>query len=391
MALRIGLVVGESSGDHVAAGLIGALRKIHPDLQCEGILGPELLALGGHSFCAMDRLSVMGLVEPLKRLPELYLLRYRLLKHFIQNPPDVFIGVDAPDFNLGLELKLKARGIKTVHYVSPSVWAWRSKRIHRIKKAVDLMLTLFPFEAAFYEQHQVPVCFVGHPLADQIPFQPDQQAARQSLNMPEHLKIIALLPGSRQKEIDYLAGCFIESAVDCFNQSTSTEQQTLQFIVPLISEAHQRIVDALCHRLAPQIPIKTLVSQTSVVLAAADVVLVASGTATLETMLYKKPMIVAYRMHPLTYAIARRLVKIPFIALPNLLANEALVPEYIQERATPALLGAALYRLMQQDREDKAALLAHFQAIHTSLKQNASYKAAEAVLALIRKKYKQAK
>ncbi len=384
MALRIGLVVGESSGDHLAAGLIAALRKTHPDLQCEGVLGPELLALGGRTFCAMDRLSVMGLVEPLRRVPELYLLRHRLLKHFIQNPPDVFIGVDAPDFNLGLELKLKAHGIKTVHYVSPSVWAWRPKRIAKIKKAVDLMLTLFPFEAAFYQQHQVPVCFVGHPLADQIPLEIDQKAARQALNMPEHLKIIALLPGSRQKEIDYLAPCFIESAVDCFNRSTATEQQTLQFIVPLISEAHQKIVDTLCHRLAPQVPIRTLVSQTSTVLAAADAVLVASGTATLETMLYKKPMIVAYRMHPLTYAIARRLVKVPFIALPNLLANQALVPEYIQERATKAILGEALYGLLHNG-EGKSALLAHFKSIHASLKQDASHKAAEAVLALIKK------
>ena len=384
MALRIGLVVGESSGDHVAAGLIAALRTIHPDLQCEGILGPELLALGGHSFCAMERLSVMGLVEPLKRLPELYLLRHRLLKHFIQNPPDVFIGVDAPDFNLGLELKLKARGIKTVHYVSPSVWAWRPKRIHTIKKAVDLMLTLFPFEAAFYKQHQVPVCFVGHPLADQISLEPNQKEARQALGIPEHLKIIALLPGSRQKEIDYLASCFIESAVDCFNRTTAVEQQTLQFIVPLISKVHQSIVDTLCHRLAPQIPIKTLVSQTSAVLAASDCVLVASGTATLETMLYKKPMIVAYRMHPLTYAMARRLVKVPFIALPNLLANQALVSEYIQERATPALLGEALYGLIH-NREGESALLAHFRRIHKSLKQNASNKAAEAISALIKK------
>ncbi|MBP6104586.1 MAG: lipid-A-disaccharide synthase [Gammaproteobacteria bacterium] len=384
MALRIGLVVGESSGDHLAAGLIAALRKIHPDLQCEGILGPELLALGGHTFCTMDRLSVMGLVEPLKRLPELYLLRHRLLKHFIQNPPDVFIGVDAPDFNLGLALKLKAHGIKTVHYVSPSVWAWRPKRILKIKKAVDLMLTLFPFEAAFYEQHQVPVCFVGHPLADQIPSESDQKAARQALNIPEHLKIIALLPGSRQKEIDYLAGCFIESAVDCFNRSRPDQQQTLQFVIPLISEAHQRIVDTLCHSLAPQVPIKTLVSQTPAVLAAADAVLVASGTATLETMLYKKPMIVAYRMHPLTYAIARRLVKVPFIALPNLLANQALVPEYIQKRATPALLGEALYKLIHH-REGESALLAHFKRIHLSLKKNASDKAAKAILAFIKK------
>ncbi len=377
-------MVGEHSGDRLAADLITALRSVHPDLTFEGVLGPALLALGGgRTFCSMDRLAVMGLVEPLKRIPELYLLRRRLFKHFTQNPPDVFIGVDAPDFNVGLELKLKAQHIKTVHYVSPSVWAWRQKRIHTIKKAVDLMLTLLPFEATFYQAHQVPVCFVGHPLADQIPFDPSQQAARAALNIPESIKLIALLPGSRQKEIDYLAGCFIQSALDCFNRCDPLQQQRLAFAVPVVCQEHQRIVDSLCQRLAAKLPIKIFVSQTSQVLAAADAVLVASGTATLETMLYKKPMIVAYRMNPLTYSIVRRLIKIPFIALPNLLANQALVAEYIQDRASPVLLGEALYRLIQED-PSKEALLAHFRAIHLSLRQGASHKAAEAILALLK-------
>ncbi len=383
MALKIGLVVGEHSGDHLAADLIEALRLIHPDLQFEGVLGPQLRALGGKALDSMDRLSVMGLVEPLKRLPALYLLRHRLLKHFTQNPPDVFIGVDAPDFNLGLELELKERGMKTVHYVSPSVWAWRAKRIHTIKKAVDLMLTLFPFEAAFYEQHQVPVFFVGHPLADQIPLEIDQAGARSTLNISESSKLIALLPGSRQKEIDYLAQSFIQSAVDCFKRCSKEQQRHLQFVVPLVSKAHQRILDKLCSRWAGEVPIRTLVSKTPEVLAAADAVLVASGTATLETMLYKKPMIVAYRMNLLTYAIARRLVTVPFIALPNLLANEALVPEYIQERARPALLGEALYRMINQPSGHQA-LCDRFRSIHLSLQKGASLQAANAILRLLK-------
>ena len=383
MALRIGLVVGECSGDMLAADLIQALRMLHPDLIFEGVLGPKLLELGGKSLGSMNSLAVMGLIEPLGRLPELFQLRHRLIKYFTENPPNVFIGVDAPDFNLGLECALKKQGIKTVHYVSPSVWAWRSSRIRKIQKAVDLMLVLFPFESLFYEQHGVNVCFVGHPLADQIPLVVDQLAARKALNISPDAFVIALLPGSRQKEIDSLSASFIEAA-RYFQEHLHAHLHLsdVQFIVPLVSVEHQKIVDDLCKRLASHVSIKTFVGYTPEALAAADQVLVASGTATLETMLYKKPMVVAYRMHPLTYQIARFLVKVPYISLPNLLANQALVPEYIQDAATESKLGEALLSLCSQ-KFDRVALMAHFNQLHQVLKKNASQKAAHAILELI--------
>lgn len=386
MALRVGIVVGECSGDLLAAALIQALRVLHPDLIFEGVLGPKLLALGGKALGSMESLAVMGLIEPLGRLPQLLQLRHRLIKYFEKNPPDVFIGVDAPDFNLSVEKVLKKQGIKTVHYVSPSVWAWRRYRIQKIKKAVDLMLVLFPFESLFYAQHGVKVCFVGHPLADQIPLVVDKLAARKALNIPVEAFVIALLPGSRQKEIDALGATFIDAAryfqAHLPAHLLGDHQPDLRFLVPLVNAQHQKIIDALCLKLAANISIKTFVGDTHEALAAADQVLVASGTATLETMLYKKPMVVAYRMHPLTYQIARFLVKVSYIALPNLLANQAVVPEYIQDAATGPKLGDALLKLCAQNF-DSTTLMAHFDDLHQILKQNASQKAAEAILKLI--------
>jgi lipid-A-disaccharide synthase len=375
--VRIGIVVGEISGDNLAANLIRALRQIYPDLTFEGILGPALLKEGGRSFYAMERLSVMGLLEPLARLPELFRIRRHLIQHFSDNPPDVFIGVDAPDFNLGLEQKLKARGIPTVHYVSPSVWAWRQGRIKTIKKAVDLMLTLFPFEAKFFEDHQVPVCFTGHPLADQIPLEVNTIEAKQALGFDVSKPVITLLPGSRQSEIKYLASIFIRSAALFFEK-----HKNVQFVMPLVSEAHKAILENLHQTIAPEVPIKTMVGNAHLAMRAADAVLVTSGTATLEVMLHKKPMILAYRMNPINFYIAKRVVKLSYIALPNLLAGKVIVPEFIQEDATPEKLSHALLELLSPDF-DHASLVEKFTEIHLTLKKNASEVAAGAISAKI--------
>ncbi len=375
--MRIGIVVGEISGDNLAANLIRALRKHYPDLIFEGILGPALLAEGGHTFYPMERLSVMGLIDPLLRLPELIRIRQHLIQHFSDNPPDIFIGVDAPDFNLGLEKKLKERGIRTVQYVSPSVWAWRQGRIKTIKKAVGLMLTLFPFEAKFFEEHQVPVCFTGHPLADQIPLEVNTIEAKEALGFDVSRPVVALLPGSRKSEIKYLAESYIRTAKLCFEK-----QKNLQFVMPLVSEAHKATLEHCHQTIAPEVPIKMILGKSHLAMCAADAVLVTSGTATLEVMLHKKPMILAYRMNPINFFIAKRVVKLTYIALPNLLAGKIIVPEFIQENATPEKLSEALLALLSPDF-DRARLIEKFKEIHLSLKKNASQVAAEAIKALI--------
>ncbi len=376
--MKIGIVVGEVSGDNLAVNLIRALRKLYPDLTFEGILGPALLQEGGQSLYPMERLSVMGLIEPLGRLPELLRIRRHLIRHFCKNPPDVFIGVDAPDFNLGIEKKLKAQGIPTVHYVSPSVWAWRQGRVKGIKKSVDFMLTLFPFEAKFFEDHRVPVCFTGHPLADQIPLEVNTIETKEGLGFDIARPVIALLPGSRQSEIKYLAEIFIKSAQLCFEK-----QKNLQFVMPLVSAEHKKQLEILCHTIVPELPIKIMVGNAYGAMRAADAVLVTSGTATLEVMLHKKPMIVAYRTHPINFYIAKCLVKLSYIALPNLLAGEMIVPEFIQDNATPEKLSEALLQLLSPNF-DRKNLVEKFTAIHLSLRKNASDVAAQAINHLIK-------
>src|SRR5579872_7465458 len=327
---KIGILAGEPSGDMLGAGLMNALNVQSSHFEFTGIGGPKMIAAGCRSLHEMERLSVMGLIEPLKHLPDLFKIRHGLYQHFTTHKPDVFIGIDSPDFNLGLELKLRQAGIPVVHYVSPSVWAWRKKRIFKIAKAVDLMLTLFPFEADFYKQHNVPVRFVGHPLADLIPLQSDKQAARNKLGIDPHTTTIAVLPGSRGNELKYLADIFAVTAARCWK-----ENPKLQFITSAVNEQRDREFRAICQKHAPGLPIQFFQGRSHEVMAAADVVLVTSGTATLETMLFKRPMVIAYRMSPITYQLARCLVKIPAIGLPNLLANEKLVPEFIQQEAQP--------------------------------------------------------
>lgn len=372
LTLRVALVAGEASGDILGAGLMQALRAQHPALEFIGVGGPRMQAEGLSSYFPMERLSVMGLVEVLGRLPELLSRRKRLIRTLIDAKPDVFIGIDAPDFTLGVELKLRRAGIKTVHYVSPSVWAWRQKRVFKIREACDLMLTLFPFEAQFYQAHQVPVRFVGHPLANTIPLELDRAAARNQLGLPQDAPVVALLPGSRGGEVGKLGGLFLDSA-ELLLQS----RPQLRFVLPCASPERRVQLEALL--VGRNLPLTLLDGQSHEALAACDAVLIASGTATLEALLCQRPMVVAYRVAPLTYRILKRLVSSAYISLPNLLAGRLLVPELIQDAATPEALAATLLPLL----ENGATQTAEFAAIHRSLRLDASVQAADAVLALI--------
>ncbi|MEQ6342639.1 MAG: lipid-A-disaccharide synthase [Gammaproteobacteria bacterium] len=375
--IRIGIVAGEASGDLLGAGLIRAIKARFPDAVIEGIAGPAMIAQGATALYPLERLSVMGIVEVLGRFRELHAMRASLLRHFLENPPDVFVGIDAPDFTLGLERKLKDAGIPTVHYVSPSVWAWRQWRIRKIARSTDLMLTLLPFEARFYEEHHVPVRFVGHPLAEMIPPLADPQAARAALGLPSRGEIVALLPGSRMSEINFLAAIFIQAAVWCVRQRPG-----LQFVIPLATPATRERFTEILNSVAPDLPVTVFEGRSREVMAAADVVLLASGTATLEAMLLKRPMVMAYRLAPLTYWLAKRLVKIPYFSLPNLLAAKPLVPEFIQDAATPENLGHAILDYLIHPAS-AVALQETFAGIHASLRQGADQQAADAVLSLI--------
>lgn len=375
--MRIAIVVGETSGDMLGIGLMKALKKRYPDAIFEGIGGPLMEAEGFKSFVPMERLAVMGLVEILGRLFELLKVRKKLLQYWRKNPPDVFIGIDAPEFNTQLEYKLKQVGIKTVHYVSPSVWAWRSKRIHKIKKSVDLMLTLFPFEAKFYQQHDVPVCFVGHNLADSIPFENHAEDARHAFHLEQDEKVVCLMPGSRGSEVDKLAPVFIQAAERIHKHNTK-----VRFILPAANHARKQQLEQLMDSLQPTANIEIIDGNSKTCMQAADVILLASGTATLEGMLLKKPMIVSYIVAPLTAMIMRRLLKQDFISLPNLLAGREVVPEILQEQATPENLAAAVIERLENE-ELVHQLQETFLFIHKQLKRDANEQAANAVIELL--------
>jgi lipid-A-disaccharide synthase len=374
--VRVAMVTGEVSGDILGAGLMRALQERFPQCRFEGIGGERMLSQGFHSFFSQDRLAVMGLVEPLKRLPELLRMRRFLREHFLKNPPDVFIGIDSPDFNLDLELALRQGGVKTAHYVSPSVWAWRQGRVKKIAKAVDLMLTLLPFEADFYQQHKIPVAFVGHPLADQIPLETDSAAAKQALSLDPSVPCVALLPGSRANEVELLGRVFLETAQWCLEAFGP-----LQFVVPSANPARHAQLQDLLSRYG-NLPVRLVEGQSQRVMAAADVVLMASGTTSLEALLLKRPMVIAYKMAPVSFAILSRLVKVESVGLPNLLAGRHLVPELLQNDATPEILGAAVLDFLRHP--DKVAILQdEYLRIHRALKQNADNAAAEAISRLI--------
>lgn len=370
--MRVALVAGEASGDILGAGLMQALKTQHPQIEFIGIGGPLMQAQGLSSYFPMERLSVMGLVEVLGRLPELLSRRKRLINTLITAQPDVFIGIDAPDFNLTLELKLRQAGIKTVHYVSPSVWAWRQKRVLKIRQGCDLMLTLFPFEAQFYQDHQVPVRFVGHPLADTIPLQADRHAARDALNLAHDHPVVALMPGSRGGEVSRLGSLFLDAA-----ERLRSLRPGIQFVLPCSSPQRRAQLEQML--VGRDLPLTLLNGRSHEALAACDAVLIASGTATLEALLYKRPMVVAYKVAPLTYRILKRLVTSAYISLPNLLAQRLLVPEMIQDAATPEALAQLLAPLLDGGEVQTEG----FDVIHRALRRDASVQAAEAVLQLV--------
>ncbi|MDQ0705652.1 lipid-A-disaccharide synthase [Pseudomonas sp. W3I7] len=372
--LRIALVAGEASGDILGAGLMRALKAQHPAVEFIGVGGPLMQAEGLTSYFPMERLSVMGLVEVLGRLRELLARRKLLIQTLIEAKPDVFIGIDAPDFTLNIELKLRQAGIKTVHYVSPSVWAWRQKRVLKIREGCDLMLTLLPFEARFYEEKGVPVRFVGHTLADTIPLQADRAAARAELGLPDGT-LVALMPGSRGGEVGRLASVFFEAA-----ERLQALKPGVRFVLPCASPQRRAQIETLLE--GRTLPLTLLDGQSHLALAACDAVLIASGTATLEALLYKRPMVVAYRLAPLTFWILKRMVKSPYISLPNLLAQRLLVPELLQDDATPEALAQTLLPLIDGGEEQTRG----FDDIHRTLRREASNQAADAVLTLIGQK-----
>ncbi len=374
--LRVALVAGEASGDLLGAGLMQALRAQHPHISFMGVGGPRMEAEGLISEFPMERLAVMGLVEVLGRLRELLGRRKALIAQLLEARPDVFIGIDAPDFVLEIEAQLHRAGIPAVHYVSPSVWAWRQKRVLKIRDGCDLMLTLFPFEARFYEEQQVPVRFVGHPLADTIPLDSDRLAARQALGLPQDGQVIALLPGSRGGEVGRLGALFLDAAAQLL-----AVRPEVRFVLPCANAARRAQVEQLLAGRSP-LPLLLTDGRSHEVLAACDGVLIASGTATLETLLFKRPMVVAYRVAPLTYLILKQLVKSPYISLPNLLAGRKLVPELIQHEATPERLVAELLPLLEHPEQQTDS----FAAIHLSLRRDASVQAARAVLELLRER-----
>ena len=369
------LIAGEMSGDILGVDLMRGLRKIFPDAIFEGIGGPKMQAEGFHSLFEMERLSVMGLIEPLKRLPELLHIRRAIVSRYRSAPPTVFIGIDSPDFNTPIELKLRRTGIKTVHYVSPSVWAWRQGRIKTIKKAVDLMLTLLPFEAEFYKQHDVPVCFVGHPLASQIPLQPDTDSAKKQLQLDSHKPVLCVMPGSRAGEVALLADLFLEVA-ERIEQSVIG----LQIVVPAANDARY---DQLKHILLrhEHLNVTLLLQQSHLAMESADAILLASGTTALEGMLFKKPMVVSYRLGALTYALVSPFIKTPFVSIPNLLAGEMLVPELIQSAATLDALAAAVINALDADKNK--ALIARFESMHELLAVDSAALGAEAIRKLL--------
>ncbi|MGM0768912.1 MAG: lipid-A-disaccharide synthase [Pseudomonadota bacterium] len=375
--ITFGIVAGEASGDILGAGLIRSLRARYPRARFVGIGGEDMHAAGFHSLVPMERLSVMGLVEVLGRIRELFSIRARLMAYFLTTPPDVVIGIDSPDFTLGVERRCRDAGIPTVHYVSPSVWAWRQKRIFKIAKSVNLMLTLFPFEARFYEEHNVPVAFVGHPLADRIPLEPDTLAARRELGLKEEQPVLAILPGSRGGEVERLGSLFLAAA-----REIQSSRPDLQLVIPCVNRDREKQVRGLVDALEVELPVTIVRGRSREVMAAADVVLLASGTATLEAMLLKKPMVVGYRLSNVSYALLSRLVKVPHVALPNLLARKPLVPELLQDDATPATLGAAVLERLQNDAE-RAQLKEAFTDLHHQLRQNADERAADAISRLV--------
>jgi lipid-A-disaccharide synthase len=377
--LRVGLVAGEASGDTLGADLIHALRRYAPDTQFFGVAGPKMLAAGCESWEPAESLAVMGLFDVLRDLPRLVRLLSRIKRMFLTARPDVFIGIDAPDTNLRLARSLHAAGIPTVQYVSPQVWAWRQGRARSIRQSIDLVLCLLPFEKRFYDERGIPAEFVGHPLADAIPENVDREAARHALGLELNATVIALLPGSRRGEVARLAGDFAATA-----RWLGQQRPALKFIAPMASAATREIFSQVLKRDAPNVDVQLIDGQATTALGAANVVLVASGTASLEAALCKRPMVVVYRLGALTAWLITRLnlVKSKFFAQPNLLADRRVVGEYFQHQIIPESIGAELLMWLD-DTERRGALEREFSRIHAGLRRGAGSRAAQAILDLL--------
>lgn len=375
---KIVIIAGEASGDLLGAGLISALLKCDPTLQFEGIGGPAMQALGFNSLVPMERLSVMGLVEVLGRLPELLALRRRLSNKYKATPPLAMIGIDAPDFNLGLETRLKQAGIPTVHYVSPSVWAWREDRVFTVAKACHHVLALLPFEIPYYRQHDIPATFVGHRLADELPGEWDQAGARAQLGLQADVPVLALLPGSRAMEVKQLGQDFINAALQI-----QENYPQLQIVLAAANKARYKELQHLVATHTKADTIMIVLQQTSAALAAADAVLVASGTATLETMLFSKPMLVCYKLSPISYRLFKRKLQVPYVSLPNLLAGDKVVEELLQEQVKVEALADKMTALLF-DSNLRTKQQQVFFALHDKLAQNADHQAAQVVMQVIK-------
>ncbi|MBM3341206.1 MAG: lipid-A-disaccharide synthase [Betaproteobacteria bacterium] len=377
--MTVGLVAGEASGDLLGAHLVEALKARRPDLQFEGIAGPRMIAAGVKALYPCEKLSVGGYVEVLRHLPEIARIRRGITRHFLRTRPQVFIGIDAPDFNLGVEFKFRAAGISTIHYVSPSIWAWRGERIHFIKQAVDHVLALFPFEPPLYEKAGIPVSYVGHPLADLLADYPDQAAVRASLGLAAEVPVIALLPGSRVIELKAMADLMVATA-----KRIAAAVPGARFVAPLINPPTRALFEAALQR-EPGVNIQLLEGRSHDAMAAADVVLLASGTATLETALLKRPMVITYRMPRISAWMIKRRGYLKFVGLPNILANEAVVPELLQEAATPQALAQAVIDLLN-DAPRRQRISERFARMLADLKQNNAQKAADAVMPYLERK-----
>lgn len=379
---KIAMVAGEASGDLLGYHLIQALQSTHPHIDIFGIAGPKMMSLGARSLHPIERLSVRGYLEVLRHLWGLLKLRKQLLKQILAEKPDVFIGIDAPDFNFWLEKKLKAKGIATIHYVSPSIWAWRKNRIHKIKRAVSHMLALFPFEPALYQQVGVPVTYIGHPLADALPMEPATAQTREKLKLKKDSVVIALLPGSRQSEVNAHAALMLETAVS-LQAMLQPAGQHAQFLVPLITRETRDIFQGVWHQMLTRYPeleldLQIMFGHAHEAMTAADAVLVASGTATLEAALLKKPMVITYKMSNLSWQLLKRMRLQPYVGLPNILAADFIVPELLQKDATPERIAQTLRGLLA-DKAGLVNLREQYRKIHLQLKQNSAQKAAQVV------------
>lgn len=375
--MKLALVAGEASGDNLGGALLQALRAREPLVRAFGVAGPRMIEAGCEAWVPSEELAVMGLAEILKHLPRLLRLRRDLVTRLLNERPEVFIGIDSPEFNLRVAAQLKAHGVPTVQYVSPQVWAWRQGRVRTIGRAVDLVLCVLPFESSFYGAHDVRAVFVGHPLADRIPLVSPPGPARAALGLDARAPIIAVLPGSRRGEVARLGGPFAATMA-----WLHARRPDLRFVAPMANAAARAGFEASLAAYAPEAPVQLIDGQAQEALAAADAVLVASGTATLETALVKRPMVVAYRVAPLTAWLLRemKLMKAEFFSQPNLLAGRQIVPEYVQADVRPDVLGPAL--LEQLERPDRAELVATFTGIHEALRRDASARAADAILEL---------